>query len=151
MKPVIPPPDAAEATKQLTIFHAALLIGQVLFAVVAYFLVSTGHFTVPGLGYDSLFYLIIPVFLAGGIVASFTFLSFRKKAIHEDTDPHSRINAYRSALIVSWALLEGPSFLATTVYLITGNLLYIGLAGVVILVFIYLRPTKTKTEEVLNA
>ena len=51
---------------------------------------------------------------------------------------------YRSALIVRYALLEGPSFFAIVVYMFTGELMFLGMAVLIILIFLFISPSVEK-------
>lgn len=142
--------DPGDDLRTLTILHAALLIGQVLFAGTAYFLVSSGNFKLNPTGLEEVFYVLVPVIVAGGIVASFAFAASKIKGLRENPNVQARVMGFRSTSILQWALLEGPSFFATAIYIITGSLFHLALAVAVILVFIYIRPTRAKLEEIIN-
>lgn len=58
--------------------------------------------------------------------------------------------AYQSATIVRLALLEGPSLFGIVGFLLTGNLIFLGISGALIACFIYQRPTRQKIEDDLN-
>lgn len=140
-------PSPEQIAKPLIILHAALLFSQLLFAAVAYFLVASGQVEPVMAGFQTFFYVLAAALALGGIVACFTFGNARLNALREIPDAAARINGYRSVSIIRWALLEGPSFLATTIFLLTGNLWFLILAGAVILLFILIRPTRRKIEE----
>ena len=50
---------------------------------------------------------------------------------------------YRGVIIVRYAFLEGPAFFAFVSALLTGNLIFLAFAGLVIIFMIYWRPTKS--------
>ena len=66
-------------------------------------------------------------------------LSFEKK-----------IEAYRSALIIKYALLEVPSIFSTTVFLMSGNLMFLAFSAVTILAFLVNIPNRNKIAQELN-
>jgi hypothetical protein len=66
-------------------------------------------------------------------------LSFEKK-----------IEAYRSALIIKYVLLEVPSIFSTTVFLMSGNLMFLAFSAVTILAFLVNIPNRNKIAQELN-
>ena len=53
-----------------------------------------------------------------------------------------KLDAYRAALILRYALLEGPSMFAIVVYLVTGGIIFILLAALIVFYFVTIRPNK---------
>ena len=53
-----------------------------------------------------------------------------------------KMEDYRSACIVKYALLEGPSLLAILSFLITGDIPFLGMTGFIIAIFLTMKPTK---------
>jgi hypothetical protein len=62
----------------------------------------------------------------------------------------NKLVAYQTAMIVRCALLEGPSLFGIVSYLITGNLFFLIISGLIILYFISIRPTKDAVANDLN-
>lgn len=134
--------------KTITIIHLALIMGLLLFSGVSYTLVETNV-----LSFDfenDIFSLIVPVFAIGGAFAS-NFIYTKK--INELTSLESlkdKVMGYQTACIIRFALLEGPALLGIVYYMQTGNLLFLIIAGALIVYFVTLRPTKEKIETDLN-
>lgn len=134
----------------LTIIHAALLIGQVLFACVAYYLNSNEPFSNNSRGLNDVFQIVAPIFVVGGIMGS-TFLTIAQlKSIKERTTLPEKLGSYRAVHIVKLALLEGPSLFAIVCYLLTANYLFLGLAGLIIVIFLINWPTRDKVAKDLE-
>lgn len=130
--------------KALKIIHAAMTIGQVLFAALMTFLWFAGMLaTADGSLADIL--LIISVFfiLFGTITSQLLFQSRLNLARKETTLPN-KLAAYRSALIIRYALIEAPSLFTVIAALLTGNPLFLLLAGMIIVFFLTLYPSTTR-------
>jgi len=63
---------------------------------------------------------------------------------------NEKLGGYQTALIIRFALLEGPSLFGIVSYLLSGNLLFLAISGLIILYFITIRPTRDKVETDLN-
>lgn len=72
------------------------------------------------------------------------YFRFNLKSIRKKSNIEAKLNLYRSAVIVRYALLEGPGLLAIVSYLLTANTTYILLALVVIAYLYVVLPTKGK-------
>lgn len=129
---------------------SALVIGQLFFGAVAVYLVNFGGVKVeiPDLN-KSLLYIIPTIAIISVFGSSYIF-KMRLVALKDKTDLNAKFLDYRSALIVRWALLEGPSFLAIVAFILTGNYLLLSIAALIILFFIFIMPSKSKLESDLE-
>ncbi|MDD2528078.1 MAG: hypothetical protein PHT26_08595 [Lentimicrobiaceae bacterium] len=83
-----------------------------------------------------IFKYIVPLLIIIGIVGgNYSFKKQLKVALAR-IDLPDKSNYYRSALMVSYAFLEGSAFFTIVVYLLTGNMLFLGLAFIPILSFL---------------
>jgi len=71
-------------------------------------------------------------------------------ALKDEPGLSKKLADYRSALIVRWALVEGPSFFAIVSYLLTGNYLLLGFAIILIAIFILIMPSSSKLDSDLE-
>jgi len=134
--------------KTITIIHAALLIGQILFAGFAFFITNSAVINLKPNG-DPLFF-VVPFITVAGLIAGI-FISKNKLAGMNDTNSlDEKLAIYQTTSIIRYALTEGASLFGIVTYLITGNLLFLLITGLNILYFIWLRPTKLKVEDDLN-
>jgi hypothetical protein len=138
-----------EYFKSLQIIFLALLAGQVIFAAVAYWLRS-GQFVSVTEQLGSGFIFIVPAFIAGGLAAGWLIFKSRIRAAAEKTSLMEKMSDYRAVLIIRFAFLEGPTMLAVVAYLITGNQWFLGMAVIVMLVFLFLRPSRTRAVKDLQ-
>ncbi|MCB0505270.1 MAG: hypothetical protein KDC58_07175 [Cyclobacteriaceae bacterium] len=136
----------------LSAIHLALFTGQFLFGIVAYYMNSTGDMTVGNEELNQMFLVVIPLVAIGGIVGGIFLSKNQIGNIRQKQNLREKLTAYQTVLIIKYALLEGPSFLAIAGYLLTGNTIFMAIAAVIILLFIMNRPStaKTITELELN-
>jgi len=128
--------------KTTSIIYFALLAGQLAFMAVAYSIGSDLKMTDDIRSLNDMLLMVVPFVALGGISASFMMFKMQLSKIEKEIPLSNRLNGYRSALIVRYALLEGPSLFAIASFLLVGNLIFLGISGIIILIFIYLRPTK---------
>jgi hypothetical protein len=129
--------------KSLKIIHLALLIGQCLFAAVAFFLVSTNQFP-PTLKDSSVLKVIGAATALVGLGAGYFVAGKMVEAAQNNSVMDEKLNRYRSALLVRYALMEAPALLNVVLYMLTGGLLYLGIAGALIVWFGLQIPEKGK-------
>jgi hypothetical protein len=134
--------------KSMSVIHLALLAGQVVFGIVAFAQSGKVYFGIRDTG-DVLIF-IVPVVAIGGFVAGYVLFQQQLIALRNKNSFGEKIIGYQTALIVRFALLEGPSLLAIVAYLLNGNLYYLSIAGLLVLYFLTLRPTLEKVENDLD-
>lgn len=137
--------------KAMQLLHRALLLGQALFAMLAFYLVYSGKFEANLKNLDQVLQLIAILFSVAGFFGGSKLFKNKILEIRESAvSAKSKIDAYRIAAIIQWALLEGPSLFAIICFLITGNYAFLALSFALILVFAILAPTKIKISILLN-
>jgi hypothetical protein len=125
----------------LQIVYYALIAGQVIFAFLTFYLIRSGLFDSEQTELRNIFIYIVPIFVVGGLLISHLMYKSLLNNAKGNKNLYDKLTTYRSALIIRYALLEGPSFFAIVVYLLTGDYLFLGMSGLVILVFFTLKPT----------
>jgi len=134
----------AKDLKTLQILYFALLTGQVLLGLVACFLVSRG-FLNASLRSITYILLIITAFLSiGALAAGHVLFHKRLVRLRGQTDLAMKIQDYRAACILKWALFEFPCLLAIVFYLNTNQQAFLGLAGLLLLNFGSNYPSRNK-------
>jgi hypothetical protein len=131
----------------MRIIFFALLAGQIIFIAVAFFTVNNNP---PQSQSDDLFNIIVPVAIGFGLLMSNMLFKQMLAKIKKDDSFEQKLEAYRSALIVRYALLEGPSIFSTVVYLLSGNIIFLAFSGVMILAFLMNMPSQNKATQDLN-
>jgi len=138
-----------EYFKLLTGIHVALLLGQLLFLVVCFVLIDNEE-----LYFDfnvaNIHILLVPFLMFSGIVASHFLGKQKDKTSSAKSNLHEKLFSYRTSLIVKLALVEGPNLFAIVAFLISDNFLFAVYAGIGIIYFFSMRPTKMKTIKELE-
>lgn len=138
-------PTSQDYFRSLTILHAALMLGQILLAIIFYFVFNADKEPVFGVEAAGQSW----VYIAGGatifgVLASAQLFGMQIKKWREEKDLSAKLAGYRSALITRYALLEMPSLLALIGYFLTNNLLTLIFTGLILILFFIYRPTKEK-------
>lgn len=136
--------------KTTSIIYFALIAGQLAFMGVAYSIASDLKMTNDIRSLNDMLLMVIPFVALGGISASFMMFKMQLSKIDKEAPLANRLNAYRAALIARYALLEGPSLFAIVGFLLTGNFIFLGISGFIILIFLYFRPTRDKVAQDLE-
>jgi len=135
------------ALKALNIIHKALMTGQILFASVCIYLTYSKVIDSPAKELDRVLQVVALVLTAGGIFAGMSF--FKKKLLQlreMQTSVKEKFGLYRSACIVQWALLEGPSLFCIICFFLTGNYAFLALMVVILFLFAMTAPSRLKVQ-----
>jgi hypothetical protein len=138
--------SAAQLVKTTSIIHLALTAGQILFAAITFIIPKK---PTTNTGNDMLIF-IVPVMAISCFAAGHLLFKTLLDKIDVQSPLKAKLISYQSATIIRLALLEGPSLFAIVSFMLTGNMVFIGIAAAIILYFIYLRPSKQKIEDDLN-
>ena len=142
----------ANDLKAIQTLYKALLVGQLLFAAIAFVITRTKN---GGLAFDdpsiSNIFLIIAIALAIVCVSS-SYILFRKKIsdINQQDDLSIKLQGYRAALILQLALAEAPTLLAIIFFMLTGSSYLLILVVALLLNFLNLYPSKNKLAQQLE-
>lgn len=134
--------------RQITIIHLGLLIGQVIFAVITFIHHKENWH------YDFSFsepIVIVPIIASA--VAFFLHKKIYTKILEQTKTKNTlteKLVDFQKATIVNFAIIEGASLLSIALAFITQNIYLLFLAGVLILYFIGLKPTKEKISNDLT-
>jgi len=132
--------------KALNIIHKAMLMGQIIFAGICFYLVYSGMEASATEGLDKILQVVAIATTAAGFFTG-TYL-FKKKLMTirsmEDGTAAEKFSLYRAACILQWALLEGPSIFCIICFFLTANYAFLVLSGTLIILFAMMAPTKTK-------
>lgn len=134
------------AFKTLSIIYYALGAGMLFSLVVFYILVSQGGN--PGNG-DLVLILSIVVPVMGIIGfggGRYLAASFAQKS-RFTTNVAQKFTYYRTACLISWAMLEAPALLSGVAYFLTGDSLFSAFFAMIFLVFLFNRPSITKFQQ----
>ena len=144
------PPPNSNYLKAISVLFTALFAGQVIFAVLAFALVSTGSFSSMMPEAENIFFILVPALI---ISARLGGTALYKKKIQEALNTGTvseKLSLYRAALITRCALLEGSVLFAIITYLLTNKIALLAFAAGGLLLFYTLKPTKEKIINELN-
>jgi hypothetical protein len=139
------------AFKVLKVLHTALLTGMIVFSVIAIILVQRNLIAAKGETLERS--LQVVCILVSGVMLLAGFNIFKKKmmAARNHTGPgEQRMDLYRAACILWWAMIEGPGLLATIGYILTHNLAFLALAVFHITCLFVFSPRKANIVVLLN-
>lgn len=130
--------------KSLHTIYYAMIAVQLFFAGITIF-INYNPALRPGIDeFNAIFNIALPLFvLADMILAKFMFQS-RLKVCREQKSLNEKLSAYRAAVIIRFAIITGAANFTWVVFLLSGNLLILGLGGVLLLLFIMFKPTAEK-------
>lgn len=125
------------------IVHIAFVIGLAFFALVSFLMQLNGFGTI-GENVNKFAVYIIPIIALIGLISST--LLFKRKLNECKTKQNlkEKLTEYRSALILKFGIIEGTTFITLISYLLTGELIVLAVAGILIIAFITYFPTKGK-------
>ncbi|MCF8297420.1 MAG: hypothetical protein K9J13_07765 [Saprospiraceae bacterium] len=130
--------------KSLKIIHIALVIGISFFGIFAFIIHYNKLMEVDSPELSSMFGFIVPIFFVGGIAASFILFKRKINSIKFKPKFSDKMFEYRSALILRYALLEGPAFFSLVIYLLLGEWIFLVYAAIIIIIFLTIKPTFEK-------
>jgi hypothetical protein len=139
-----------EYFKTMQTIYFAFIAVQVFFCVVLLFLYLIGKYDSESKSLRDIFIFIVPLFVVGGIFGSNALFSSMLKASKSMQALTDKMNGYRYALILRYAFLEGPSLFAIVVYFLTGDLLFLAMSALIILIFLTIKPTPDRAVKDLE-
>lgn len=146
--PYSSPNAALRTTKTI---HIAMILGQLVFGVVVFSLDKkpTNHNLQFIESNDTLMYVAIGLL---GVVAVVNTVLTRAKlgAVSNLSGLKQKLSAYQTALIIRYALIEGPNMFLLVSYMLTGNINLLYTAGVVLIIMVLLRPSKDHFMSIAN-
>lgn len=128
------------------IMHRALLVGQLLFLGIMFYLGYSKRTIPPLAEQDKVFQVIAIIFAAIAFFAGISLFKKKVTALKDDLNitTKEKFEKYRSACIIQWALLEGACLFCGICFFLTGNYAFLALAGMLLLLFIMQAPSKDK-------
>ena len=136
-----------EYFKTMLIIWIALIGGQVLFGIITFYLNNNGSYDPQEKDLKDIFIYLVPVFAVYGVIAGSIIFKKRLNSSKKKTGLLEKLNDYRAALIIRYALLEGATFFSLVSYLMTGDSLFLYISILIIAIFIIIKPS---TENVIN-
>ncbi len=129
--------------KNMKIVFVALAIIQILLAVIAFILISTG-LSLNGNNLTPVFTYLIPALCTAMVFVSMVIFKNKINTIDSNLSLNDKLNAYRGLYITRWAIIEGPIIFTIIAYLLTGAQKFLIIVVVMLVVFISLYPSIQK-------
>jgi hypothetical protein len=127
----------------MTLIHAAMGIGQLLFGLVSVFLNQTDESAAQSVPVsETTLQFLIPTLLLIGFIVGRLLFKNKLNSLKESDDLDTKLKTFRSASILKYALAEGPILISILTYLFTHSILFLGLGGLGLITFMLDRPTK---------
>jgi len=126
----------------LQILFFGLLIGPAMLMAVAYILHQTGGFSPVFIDLDEILLIIVLTVGAGTFLASRAVFEKQLSDARAKSELSEKLDAYKTAIILRFALYEAPAFLAAILFLVSGSIGLL-LVGIGILAYmITMRPNQ---------
>lgn len=130
----------AQYLKSLQIIFTALVAGSVICLTAFYFLPQEQQNLLPEDGIA----VRVPVLIVLLLAAGFFIGRNRIQAARNLDTLKEKMTAYRAALILRWALLEGSILLAGVSFFLSRYLILLGVAGIGLVVFLLFFPSRNR-------
>jgi hypothetical protein len=135
----------------IKIVHIGLLMGMAMFDIVSLIIVLQG---IPAIAEDSVQRnLQVGCVLLSALLLIAGFKIFKKRifAARNSTEPgEKRMEMYRAACIMWWAMIEVPGIVAGIAFIISGNFAFFALAIFHLLAMLVFAPRKANIVLFLN-
>lgn len=133
------------ALKLLITMHKVMLMGQVLFAAVGFYLVYSNTFLSPAKELEKTLQVVALIATVAGVYAGITIFKKKLQRVRDmQSGAKDKFVVYRTACLIQWALLEAPALFCILCLLLTGNYAFLALAVVMMFLFAMMAPSKIK-------
>src|SRR5688500_378297 len=138
--------------KTLKILHSALLGGLAFFTLIAFVVQKQGlMIQQQDDTFEIVFQAIAAIMSITSLLAGFNIFKKRLVEVHNNRESaETRMDMYRAACILWWALLEGPGLFAIIAYVLIGNTVFIILALFHLALLTVFMPRKDNIVLLLN-
>jgi hypothetical protein len=141
------PGTIREFVFRLTILHLAMVAGVVLFIAVSFFIQQNEAIRSPGL--MPLANILVPVAAVLAVFASEGVFRFLMGKLEMDMPFHIKLHRFMSGCIIRYAVVEAGALFATIMYLLTGDLKALVIAGALVIWYFFIRPSAAQISTVI--
>ncbi|MEY8022139.1 hypothetical protein AB8P51_14975 [Muriicola sp. SD30] len=132
----------------LSLIHFAITFGLFAVGLFFYWLQDDWVMEFSDMGYK--FPYAVPISAVLGVFAGKSLFRHQLSSLNRVNTLGAKLSGYMTASIVKYACLEAPGFFGLFAAQETGNLAYLIITVLMVLIMIIERPTKNKTELDLN-
>ena len=133
-----------EYFNSISLLYYAMIASQVLFILFSIYFRLNVMLTDELNEFKNIFIFIVPLLAIGGVIGSNYMYKTKLTEAKSKTDLLEIMGTFRAALILRFAILEGSSFFAIAIYFLTGNIMYLGISGLIIGFFFFLKPSRER-------
>ena len=134
--------------KTISIIHFALLGGIIMFGAFVYFQNNNWILNIENT--EDIFLMVVPLTILAGVLMGSIIYRKKVNSLKDRQSLKEKLTGFQEALILKYALIEGPAFLSIVAAMLTGNSLYLIISGVLVLYMLSLKPTQRKIEQGLE-
>ena len=134
-------PDIKNHLRVTNTIYYSLITGLLLFFIVIMVFIQDNDRTA-GKELDNIFTFVVPIF--GLMMMFISRMIYNQMILKFDSSANllQKISHYRTAKIVSWAMIEGACFFAVVATMLTSNYLYVAVYIFLFGYFFLMRPSK---------
>lgn len=126
--------------KELNLIHLSLLVMQMFFGLITFFLIYSGFLNLQDKMLEIVFYVVTASYSLAAIWASNHFYTIRIRSVEAKSTIDEKIQEIKSAHIVKYAILESSSFISFVACMLTSNFLFLIPAALIVIIFIIQKP-----------
>ncbi|MBL0171209.1 MAG: hypothetical protein IPP90_10845 [Gemmatimonadaceae bacterium] len=136
--------------RTLSLMHAALVLGPLVFAGVSLYSRWSGTMpTTDAVGAGTYLYVVIAVAVTGVVGSQLVFTRLLASAMVKPTLPE-KLRGFQAASVVRFALLESPALMGLAVFYTTGGYLFLAVSIVPLLLLLVVAPRKQQVIDSLQ-
>lgn len=132
-----------QAFTSLKIIYFGLLMGQIGFIIIFFFLVYSGN-SGEMQELSNILLFVAFIIVASAVFVANKIFNMRMNQIDENNSLESKLSEYRVSLIIKFGVLEGPSLLSIIFFFMTANELFLIFSILILGFFFIYRPTVDK-------
>lgn len=137
--------------QSLRLLHTVLVFGMLLFVSVSFFIVFKRSGSLVDISLDRILQVIAVVFTGVSLFIGFRLFNNKILELRRSLLPvRAKLDAYRLACIIWWAMIEGPALFATVGYFLTGNTAFFALSLFHIAILAVFMPRRDNFKLLLN-
>lgn len=129
----------------LRLLHLSMTATVIIFGLVAHFVLIPVPDFKPN-DNAALFVNIAAAYLTIAVALSYWLFGVRLNVAKQQSSLSDKLNTYRTATIIRFALIEGALLLTVVFYLLTGKPVLLGIAGIGLVVLALLHPNPVKLK-----
>ena len=134
--------------KITTITYYAILLGPLGYLLTQYFGIKETKLEFTNT--ENAFQYIVPIAAILGYILGKRFYESRIKALKNKDTLLEKLNQYQLGFVFKLLLLEGPALLGIVAFTQDGNLYFLIISGILILLIALQKPNKINIQAVLN-